>query len=139
MSAAAGAPPPPPPPPRCSGFDDLPAELLLILYRYLGLGQFMNLALALYPTLLRHRLVPELTPEVVKSITSTPRSTFNNAKSCSAMERMPMELHLQIAEYGEPADGIALLWALGIFHRAQISDEFLQILRIWSRRSEKNR
>ncbi|CAN9444849.1 unnamed protein product [Alternaria alternata] len=65
MSSAAGPPPPPPPPPRkpsfngnlCDNlFDLLPAELLLIIYEYVGSGNLMNLALAIYPTLEQHRI-----------------------------------------------------------------------------------
>ncbi|KAI4946486.1 hypothetical protein J4E91_007174 [Alternaria rosae] len=78
MSAALPPPPPPPPPPPHKPFsgnetcDDLfnllPAELLLMIIRYAGVGNIMNLALAIYPTLQRHRIAPELTEDTYINI-----------------------------------------------------------------------
>lgn len=148
MSAAAGAPPPPPPtnslatqPCRCSPFDDLPAELLLILYRYLGLEQFMNLALVIHPTLLRHSMVPELTTvSFVRMLSDVHALHITQSNTQSAVARMPVELWLQIAEYLEPANSIGLVIALGgrfwqLSNRP--SDELVTWLRVWSRRARK--
>jgi hypothetical protein len=138
MSAAAGAPPPPPPPPpHNSPFDDLPAELLLYLYQYIGLEQFMNLALVIYPTLVRHRMVPELTPRTFVRIVSDSRLSPTAPNNPSAVARLPVELWLQIAESLEPANSIALVFAMG--HRfwrfpGRPSRELVTWLRVWSRR-----
>jgi hypothetical protein len=146
MSAAAGAPPPPPPPPppprHNSGFDDLPAELLLMLYQYIGLEQFMNLALVIYPTLMRHTMVPELTPRTFIRIVSDVDIERPSGKSnaWSAVTRMPVELWLHVAEYLEPVNSIALVFALGSqFWRfpGKPSEDLVMWLRIWSRRSRR--
>jgi hypothetical protein len=143
MSTAAGAPPPPPPPPfpHSSSFDDLPAEILFMLYQYLGLDPFLNLALVIYPTLLRHRLVPELTPKTFGRIVSdmlVPPDTPPNA--LSPANRMPVEMWLQVAEDLEPANSIALVFALAPrFWRfpGRPSNELVTRLRVWSRRTKK--
>lgn len=141
MSSAAGAPPPPPPPPpRSSPFDDLPAELLLELYRYIGLEQFMNLALVIYPTLSRHRMVPELTSETFIRIVHEAHLPSIKSNNSSAVVRMPVELWLQVAEYFDPASSIALVFALGPrFWRfpGRPSKELATALRVWSRRSRE--
>jgi hypothetical protein len=138
MSAAAGAPPPPPPPPPPhNSFDDLPAELLLEIYQYIGLEQFMNLALAIYPTLMRHNLVPELTPETFARIVCEENAPPDIS---SVVGRMPSELWFQVAQYFDPASSIALIFALGPrFWRfpGRPSKELVAALRIWSRRSRK--
>jgi hypothetical protein len=111
-----------------------------MIYRYIGLNQFLNLAVAIYPTLLRHRMVPELTPYMVNRIMTDDRSLVFGEES--AIGRMPTELWLMIAEYGEPANSVALHWALGLrFWRSEVhpgvSAELMQLLRTWSRRSKK--
>jgi hypothetical protein len=142
MSAAAGAPPPPPPPPppHNSSFDDLPAELLLMLYQYIGLEQFMNLALVIYPTLMRHTMVPELTPQTFTRIVSNTERMSGMDDTRSAVTRMPVELWLHVAEYVEPVNSIALVFALGTqFWRfpGKPSEDLVTWLRVWSRRSRR--
>ena len=141
MSAAAGAPPPPPPPSRSSKFDDLPAELLLILYDLLGLEDFMNLALVIYPTLRRHRMVPELTNDTFSRMINeaVDREMYGTSP---AVARMPVELWMEIAQDLQPANGIALVFALGSrFWRfpRDPSRELCRWLRVWSARSSRNR
>jgi len=112
-----------------------------MIYGYIGLNQFLNLAVAIYPTLLRHRMVPEITPETVTRIMTEGRLlTFGEG---SAIGRMPMELWLEIADYGEPANSVALHWALGLHfwrsEQVQPSAELMQLLRVWSRRRRERR
>ena len=141
MSEAAGAPPnsPPPPPRKTVSFDDLPAELLLMIYEYIGLGNFMNLALAIYPTLQRHGLVPGLTFETfIRIVYEWQRVEISSAQS--AVSRIPVELWLQVAEYLEPSDTFALVFAVGnqfYSFEEPPSQETLSRLRIWSRRSRR--
>lgn len=140
MSAAAGAPPPPPPPRRTKDLDDLPAELLLMIYEYIGLTNFMNLALAIYPTLQRHGLVPDLTVETLIRIIYEWQRVGDTSDTQSAVNRMPVELWLQVAEYLEPSNTFALVFALGNrFYRFQAAptQDTLNRLRIWSRRSRR--
>jgi hypothetical protein len=143
MSAAPGAPPPPPPPPPApngSPFDDLPAELLLELYQYIGLEHFINLALAIYPTLARHRMVPELTRQTFCRIVSDFHPKDASPNSRRAVGRTPVELWLQIAGYLDPANSIALVFALGHqFWRfpGRPSKELVTRLRVWSRRTKQ--
>ncbi|KAH8701186.1 hypothetical protein GQ44DRAFT_632396, partial [Phaeosphaeriaceae sp. PMI808] len=125
-----------------SSFDDLPAELLLILYDYVGLEQFVNLALVIHPTLLRHTMVPELSHKTYDRITSgghhLPLAT--RFDSCSAVSKMPVELWLQIADCLEPANSIGLVFALGPQfwqYPGRPSKELATWLRIWSRRARK--
>ncbi|KAI8943453.1 hypothetical protein NX059_001462 [Plenodomus lindquistii] len=141
MSSAPGAPPPPPPPPpHSASFDDLPAELLLMIYEYIGLSNFMNLALAIYPTLQRHGLVPTLTVETLVRIASEWRRARVVTSTPSAASRMPVELWLGIVQYLEPSDTFALVFAVGsrfYTFNDPPSGETLDRLRFWSRRSRK--
>lgn len=143
MAAATGAPPPPPPPPpprAASSFDQLPAELLLEIWEYLSVNSSMRFALALFPTLRRHCLVPQLT------LPTCMRITRDNAQRLASGEgdtllvgRLPMELWLQIAEYGNSRDNISLLFALaGQFFQFQErpSEETKRRLYIWARRKQ---
>lgn len=111
-----------------------------MLYRDLGLAQFMNLALAIYPTLLRHRMVPEITPRTLVRIISDAngQATGSSPNGHAAAARMPVELWLQVAGYIEPEHSLALVLALGPrFWRLSYapSPELAMTLRIWSRRS----
>ena len=111
-----------------------------MLYEYIGLEQFMNFALVVYPTLLRHRMVPELTFQTFVRIISEIRLPATYTNTGSAVSRMPVELWLQIAEYVEPADSIGLVFALGDqFWRfpAEPSRELVTTLRVWSRRGRR--
>ncbi|KAF1833927.1 hypothetical protein BDW02DRAFT_569567 [Decorospora gaudefroyi] len=142
MSAAAGAPPPPPPPPPPPGprnndncFDGLPAELLLIIYRFTGLGNFLNLALAIYPTLQQHNLAPELTTTTLVRVFRE-SNTFPITTTPS-IAQVPVELWLQVAQYLEPADDISLILALAPWFRREMTRATRDRLRIWSRRCRK--
>jgi hypothetical protein len=100
----------------------------------------MNLALAIYPTLMRHRMVPELTSATFVCIVRQVHLPFTRLNLSSAVARMPSELWLQIAEYSDPASSIALIFALGPrFWRfpGPPSKELVTALRVWSRRSRK--
>lgn len=143
--SAVGAPPPPPPPPpppsyHCATIEDLPAELLLMIYKHIGLGVFMNLALAIYPTLQQHGLVPDLTSDIVDCIENDWHGTFVGDTLQSAVSRIPRELWWQIAGYLEPIDLMRLVFAVGsrfYYFQDTPSKETLERLRIWARRLRK--
>jgi hypothetical protein len=100
--------------------------------------EFINLALVIYPTLLRHRMVPELSPKTTARIVAGVKSQCGMAGPAS----MPVELWLQIAGYLEPANSIALHFALGPgFWRfpGTPSQELVTWLRVWSRRNKETR
>lgn len=132
------ASPPTPPPRGASSFDHLPAELLLEIWEYLTVNSSMQFALALFPILRHHRLVPQLT------VPTCMRITRDNAHRLAIGEgnalvvaRLPMELWLQIAEYGNSRDNISLLFALaGQFFQFQErpSEETKRRLYVWARR-----
>ena len=112
-----------------------------MIYEYIGLSNFMNLALAIYPTLQRHGLVPELTVETLIRITYEWQRTEVAPNNQSAVSRIPVELWLQVAEYLQPSDTFALVFAVGNrFYRFEQlpSAETLSRLRIWSRRWRKD-
>ncbi|KAF2182699.1 hypothetical protein K469DRAFT_218378 [Zopfia rhizophila CBS 207.26] len=106
-AAGAGAPPPPPPPPRGS-LDNLPAELLLDIIRYLHSEEYATFALALYPLLRRHGLVPALTKETYLRIT---RQRPPPSSKTGSYWRLPVEMTDEIMRYLEPADMIAFLFS----------------------------
>lgn len=111
-----------------------------MLYRDLGLAEFMNLALAIYPTLLRHRMVPEITPRTLVRIINDAcgQGSGSLPDGHTAAARMPVELWLQIAGYVEPEHSLALVFALGprFWRLARPpSSEMTTTLRTWSRRS----
>lgn len=142
MASAAGPPPSPPlPPPRAaSSFDHLPAELLLEIWDYLSVNSSMQFALALFPTLRRHSLIPQLTLPTYMRITrdDTECRTLSQG-STEVLARLPMELWLQIAELGNSRDKISLMFALaGQFFRFQerASQETKMRLHVWSRRKQ---
>lgn len=100
----------------------------------------MNLALAIYPTLHRHGLVPRLSVETFMRIVSEWRRTDIISNGQTAVSRMPTELWLQIAEYLEPADTFALVFGAGTrFYRFKDrpSTETVWRLRTWSRISRQ--
>jgi hypothetical protein len=111
-----------------------------MLYEYIGLEHFMNLALVIYPTLMRHRMVPELTRQTFYRIVSDIHLGAIAANNLRSVDRMPVELWLQIASYLEPANSIALVFALGHqFWRfpGRPSTELVTRLRVWSRRRRR--
>jgi hypothetical protein len=123
-------------PRRTSSFDDLPAELLLYIHSYLGLRSYLQLTLAIYPTLHRHGLVPALTVatfiRLTRAAQRTPRSTPR------ALAQLPAELWLQIADLGDSTDNVSLVFALsGQVWRVQerVEDPTRTRLWVWSRRS----
>lgn len=141
MSAAGAPPPPPPPPPPPSpgaNIEDLPTELLLMVYENLSLSSFMNLALAIYPALERHGLVPGLTPETVNRLEHGWRQ--RNNQSMTAVSRLPAEMWWQVAEYLEPIDLMRLILAIGgrFYNFPQGPDKVtIERLQTWARRSKK--
>ncbi len=113
-----------------------------MIYEYIGLGNFMNLALAIYPTLQRHGLVPNLTAETLIRIISEWQRADNVSTGQTAVSRMPTELWLQTAEYLEPADTFALVFGVGNrFYRFEEppTRETIMRLLIWSRMSRRKR
>jgi hypothetical protein len=143
MASAAGAPPPPPPPPPpggASSFDRLPAELLLEIWEYLSVNSSMQFALALFSTLRRHRLIPQLTlPTYLRIIREDTEDRNASRSSTNVLARLPMELWLQIAELGNSRDSISLMFALaGQFFRFQerASNDTKTRLHVWSRRKQ---
>ncbi|CBX96803.1 hypothetical protein LEMA_P099340.1 [Plenodomus lingam JN3] len=111
-----------------------------MLYAHMGLDNFMNLALAIYPTLQRHGLVPNLTVNTLIRIINEWRTDGAVASTSSAASRVPVELWLQIVDYLEPSDTSALVFALGTsfftFHH-KLSSQTLIRLCIWSRKSRE--
>ncbi|KAH6642539.1 hypothetical protein C7974DRAFT_385613 [Boeremia exigua] len=100
----------------------------------------MGFALALFPTLRRHGLIPQLTLSTYMRITrdDTERRALGTS-STSVLGRLPMELWLQIAEMGNSKDNISLLFALaGQFFQFQErpSDETKARLHVWARRKQ---
>lgn len=146
MASAAGAPsspPPPPPPPPLGGassFDYLPAELLLEIWEYLSVNSTMQFALAIFPTLRRHSLIPQLTlPTYMRLIRNDTACRAISGGTLAVVSRLPMELWLQIAEMGNSRDNISLMFALaGQFFQFQErpSDETKTRLRAWARRKQ---
>ncbi|KAF9701799.1 hypothetical protein EKO04_000100 [Ascochyta lentis] len=142
MASTAGGPPPPPslpPPPGASSFDHLPAELLLEIWEYLDVNSSMQFALALFPTLRRHSLIPQLTlPTYMRIIRDNTQCGLSGGIT-ELLARLPMELWLQIAELGNSRDNISLMFALaGQFFRFQgrASKATKTRLYIWSRRKQ---
>lgn len=126
MSAAAGPPPPPPPPPPNNSFASLPTELLLNVIRFLRTDDYVAFALAIYPILQFHGLVPPLTLDIYRRITQNPcicahaKAPDQDAQgSHQRLPRwgrrrnqcLPIELNDEIMEYLEPADRIAWLFS----------------------------
>lgn len=125
MSQAAGHPPPPSPPPG-SDFQKLPAELLLGIIQYLHSEDYVAFALAIYPTLQRHGLVPPLTIDIYHRIT---RQRPPPPNSPPVYWPLPIELTEEVLRHLEPADRIALLFS----HR----DLFLRYLPALSKETKK--
>ena len=100
----------------------------------------MQFALALFPTLRRHSLIPQLTLSTYMRITrdnTEPRVLRGD--DATVIARLPMELWLQIAEMGNSRDNIGLMFALaGQFFQFQErpSDEMKSRLRVWARRKQ---
>lgn len=136
-----GGPPPPsqtPPNGNANGFDRLPAELLLLIVDHLNEIQFAALALAVYPSLQRHRLVPPLTVDMLFAILFRnqrwiPRNPQNRANAKS----LPLELWFQVASYLEPSDAFVVLYAGSPMfpqYEPNVTTETMVRLIGWSRR-----
>ncbi|KAF2710929.1 hypothetical protein K504DRAFT_360655, partial [Pleomassaria siparia CBS 279.74] len=110
MSQSAGAPPPPPPPPPPYGknVDHLPAELLLSIIQYLKINDYVAFALAIYPILRTHGLVPPLSADIYHRIILQPPQ---QAEPTATHWTLPTELTEEIMSYLEPADRIAFLFS----------------------------
>ncbi|OAL55571.1 hypothetical protein IQ07DRAFT_639239 [Pyrenochaeta sp. DS3sAY3a] len=140
MSTDQGGNPPAPssPPPNGNVFDRLPAELLLLMFDHLNVEQFASLALAVYPSLQRHRLVPELTVDTLFRILHVRRGwNLTVPHSRTGVESLPVELWLHIADHLEPSDAFALAYAVDpafYWVRHRHTPATAMRLRCWSRR-----
>jgi len=113
-----------------------------MIFEHTGVGNYLNLALAIYPILRRHNLVPELTIEtLIRVATDWQRhGTMTNTPSTAA--QLPAEMWAQIIEYLEPSDILALGFAMGpsFYHcHGPPSQETMDRLRIWSRRVKRKK
>ncbi|KAF2742908.1 hypothetical protein M011DRAFT_251566 [Sporormia fimetaria CBS 119925] len=105
-------------------FQRMPAELLLMIIKYLRPGDWLELSLAYYHTFQAHGLVPKLTREnylratlprlVHASLTPQMPGAF------PVLQRFPLELFECVCDYLEPHDIIAfmfshrsMMWAFG--------------------------
>ncbi|KAF2016588.1 hypothetical protein BU24DRAFT_205994 [Aaosphaeria arxii CBS 175.79] len=116
MSAAGAAhPPPSPPPPPPRGFHSLPAELLLLITQYIRTEDYLSFALAIYPTLERHGLVPPLTVGIYHRIIGAWQNRAapveNTRPDPPGPGILPIELVELILRSLEPADVIAVIFA----------------------------
>jgi hypothetical protein len=115
----------------------------MMLLPLVNLREFVNLALVIYPELLRHRLAPELSPaslqRMLRSGPSTEAEPTTNRPQ--AVSRIPPEIWLQIAESLEPANSLALIFAIGpLFWRIPGNHilELRSLLRATNRRSRQD-
>lgn len=124
-------------------FDNLPAELLLIIYSYISVGNGLSLALAIYPTLRRHNLVPELTADTLIRLANHGQRHLAMTMSMAPLPtaaRLPPELWAQIMDYLDASNTLALGFAMGpSFYdiNRPLSQAAMDRLRIWSRRARK--
>jgi len=91
-----------------------------MIINYAGVGSIMNLALAIYPTLQRHRIAPELSAHTYFSIVRVDRAsnTSNRRRPLpQGLDRMPMELWFQVARDLEPIDILSMMFAIGAYPR----------------------
>jgi hypothetical protein len=135
MASAAGAPPPPPPR-GSSHLEGLPAELLLMIYRFTDFDSFINLTLAIYPILRSHNLAPELSSATLAHILDRPSARRVPTANTPTVPRLPSELWLLVVQYLEPADTMSLVFALGRRFIRIPNRDTRERLRIWSRRSK---
>ncbi|KAF2463653.1 uncharacterized protein BDR25DRAFT_196394, partial [Lindgomyces ingoldianus] len=99
---------------------------------YLHTDDFVMFALAIYPLLQRHGLVPPLTTDIYHRITR--QEPPPPGKTVSHW-RLPIELTEWIMEYLEPADRLALLFShRGLFwgYLPMLSNETKK--RLWKSR-----
>ncbi|USP80845.1 hypothetical protein yc1106_08119 [Curvularia clavata] len=137
MSVPPGAPPPPGPAAQANSFDRLPAELLLIIYEYVGTSNLTNLALAIYPTFQRHNLAPELTPATLAHMLRLSHRPASLSTHPGAVVRMPPELWLFVANHLEPVDILSLMFTFPAVFDQNLSRQTRERLRVWSRRSRE--
>lgn len=102
------------------------------------MNSHMQFALALFPILHRRGLVPDLDLGTCMRITrDDTQHRAGDGSNALAVARLPMEIWLQIAEYGNTRDNISLLFALaGQFFQfqEQPSEETKNRLHAWARR-----
>ncbi|ORY07169.1 hypothetical protein BCR34DRAFT_459846, partial [Clohesyomyces aquaticus] len=79
-----------------------------VIIGYLHTDDFVKFALAIYPLLQRHGLVPPLTTDIYHRITRQERPPSNGTVS---EWRLPVELTEWIMDYLEPADRLAMLFS----------------------------
>jgi hypothetical protein len=115
----------------------------MMLLPLVNLREFVNLALVIYPELLRHRLAPELSPASLQRMLRSGPSTEVEPTTLrpQAVSRIPPEIWLQIAESLEPANSLALIFAIGpLFWRIPGNHilELRSLLRATNRRSRQD-
>ncbi|KAH7411687.1 hypothetical protein DE146DRAFT_641113 [Phaeosphaeria sp. MPI-PUGE-AT-0046c] len=101
----------------------------------------MALALVIYPTLRRHRMVPELTNRTLIRVVNDAVHPEIHSYS-PAVGRVPVELWLHIVKDLQPMNSTSLVFALGHnFWRfpGEPSDELLRWLRTWASRSKEEK
>jgi hypothetical protein len=108
-----------------------------MIHRYAGFDSFLNLALAIYPTLRRHNLVPELTSATLAHFLHRPDTSPAAATNASRVPRLPDELWLLVAQNMEPVDIMSLVFALGTQFGGPPNRETRVRLHVWSRRCKK--
>lgn len=118
-------------------FDRLPAELLLIIYEYVGTSNLMNLALAIYPIFQRHNLAPELTPATLTHMLRLSNRPASLSTHPGAVVRMPAELWLFVARHLEPVDILSLMVTFPAVFDQNLTQQTRERLRVWSRRSRE--
>lgn len=128
LAGGAGAPPPPP----LRGLTNLPTELLLCIIQYLRTEDYVSLALAIYPTLRRHGLVPPLTNGDCRRLIRYPSLP---SPGPVFVWPLPMELIQEIIEFMEPTDVIAFIFShreLAVRFMAPMSLSTQIRLRLWT-------
>ncbi|KAF2633189.1 hypothetical protein BU25DRAFT_307189, partial [Macroventuria anomochaeta] len=110
------------------------------IWEYLSVNSSMQFALALFPTLRRHSLVPQLTLPTYMRITREDNECRTlSGGSTTILARLPMELWLQIAELGNSRDNISLMFALAgqfVQFQERASKETKTRLHVWARRKQ---
>jgi hypothetical protein len=107
-----------------------------MIYRYADFNSFINLTLAIYPTLRSHNLAPELSSATLAQVLDRPRAS-QVPTTTPNIPRLPSELWLLVAQYLEPADTMSLVFALGQRFVRTANRDTRDRLRIWSRRSKE--
>lgn len=106
-----------------------------MIYEYVGTNNLMNLALAIYPTFQRHNLSPKLTPTTLAHMLCLSDRSRGSSLYPDAVIQVPTELWLYILHYLEPTDILSLMFALGRVFGRCLTEQTIDRLRVWSRRT----